>query len=360
MPRWSVLMVVLATWSCGSGSARDATDTSRPAARSATGGADLTGAGATFPYPLYGRWISEYAAKARVNINYRDIGSGGGIKQLSEETVDFGATDAPMSDAEMAAAKGGPVLHFPMVAGVVAIAYNLPGVTQPLRLTGGLLVGIFMGRFTKWNDPRIAAVNPGVKLPASDILVVHRSEASGTTYVLTDYLSSISPTWKAGPGKGKQVQWPVGLGAMGNEGVAGQIKQTPGTIGYIELAYAKQGRLNVAELENASGKFVAPTAAAASAAAEASMASLPANTDFRVSIVNAGGPDTYPIVSFTWILVYQHARDAAKTKKLSDFIRWALTDGQKDAAALDYAPLPASMVTRLVPRLDSLTAGANE
>jgi phosphate transport system substrate-binding protein len=318
----------------------------------------LTGAGATFPYPLYNRWVSEFRAKTGAKINYQNIGSGGGIKQLSEQTVDFGATDAPMTDAEMSGARGGAVIHIPTVVGLVALTYNVPELTAPLKLTGPVVAEIFLGKITRWNDPRLAALNPGVKLPARDILVVHRTEGSGTTFILSDYLASQSPAWKAGPGVGKDIKWPVGLGARGNEGVAGQVKQTPGSFGYVELAFAKQNRLATAEVQNASGKFVAPSAEAATAAAEAAAASLPANSDYRVSIVNQTGEQTYPISSFTWMLVYQNMTDAKKAKTLADFIRFGLSnEGQAAAAPLDYAPLPAALAAKLLARVDSL-AGA--
>ena len=333
-------------------------DSSASTAGVPSGGIDLTGAGATFPYPIYSRWFAEYAAKTGIKINYQDIGSGGGIKQLSEQTVDFGASDAPMSDEELAGAKGGPVAHIPMVVGVVAIAYNLPALTQPLKLTGPLVADIFLGKITKWNDPRITALNPGARLPASDILVVHRSEGSGTTFIFTDYLSAVSPAWKAGPGQGKSVQWPTGIGERGNEGVSGHIKQTPGAIGYVELAYVKQNRLSAAALQNASGEFVEPSAASATAAAEAAIAKLPANSDYRVSIVNSPGAQTYPITSFTWFLVYAKMSDVSKAKKLDAFMRWALTDGQKNAAALDYAPLPPALAASLTSRIDSIAGQA--
>jgi phosphate transport system substrate-binding protein len=308
---------------------------------------------------LYSKWFDDYAKKTGVKINYQPIGSGGGIKQLQEETVDFGASDAPMSDAEMAGAKGGPVMHIPMVAGVVTIAYNLPDLKQPLKLTGSLVADIFSGRITKWNDSRIAAVNAGLTLPATDILVVHRSEGSGTTYIFSDYLSSVSSTWKASPGKGKELQWPVGLGAKGNDGVAAQVKATPGAVGYVELAYVKQNSLTAAQLQNASGKFVAPTADAATAAVDAAVSKLPANADYRISIVNSPGADSYPIASLTWLLVYRKQADATKAKKLTDFIRWALENGGASATALDYAPLPKPLVTKLTARLDSVsTSGA--
>ncbi|MEP6492970.1 MAG: phosphate ABC transporter substrate-binding protein PstS [bacterium] len=359
MKRLSLLAAVLAAWACGSDSGKKAAgDSAQPAAASSSGGAvELTGAGATFPQPIYSKWFLEYAAKTGVRINYQPLGSGAGIKQLSEQTVDFGASDAPMSDSDMAKTRGGAVLHIPTVVGVVAIAYNLPEVTHPLKLTGGLVADIYLGKITKWNDSRIAAVNAGVTLPPTDILVAHRSEGSGTTFIFTDYLSNVSKAWTTGPGKGKEVQWPVGLGAKGSDGVAAQVKQTHGAIGYVELAYAKQNQISTALIQNASGQFVAPSAEAATAAADAAVAKLPANTDYRISIVNASGATVYPITSFTWLLVYKTQPDAAKAKKLADFIRWALTDGEKDAAALDYAPLPASLVTRLTARIDSLSAG---
>ena len=351
---------MLGVWACSSESSqRQPGDTSKPAAATATGGsgggADLTGAGATFPAPLYIKWFNEYAVKSGVKINYQSLGSGAGIQQVSQQTVDFGASDAPMSDAEMAQAKGGPILHIPTVVGLVVIVYNLPGITQPLKLSGSLIADIFLGKVTKWNDPRLATLNPGVNLPATDILVVHRSDGSGTTYIFSDYLSAVNPAWKDGPGKGKDLQWPVGMGGKGNEGVAGQVKQSPYAIGYTELAYAQQNKLSAALVQNAAGHFVAPSADAATAAAEDAAAKLPPNTDYRVSIVNAAGAATYPITSFTWLLVYKNQQDAAKAKKLADAIRWALTDGEKDAAALAYAPLPASLVARLTPRIDSLS-----
>jgi phosphate transport system substrate-binding protein len=319
---------------------------------------DLTGAGATFPQPIYSKWFSDYAAKTGVKINYQSIGSGGGIRQLSEQTVDFGATDAPMSDAELAKAKGGPIMHIPTVLGAVVVTYNLPELKRPLRLDGTTLADVFLGKITKWNDARIAALNPGVKLPATDILVVHRSDGSGTTYVFTDYLASVSADWAAKPGKGKEVQWPVGLGGKGNEGVTGQVKQLPNSIGYVELAYAKQNKLAYADIRNAKGEFVSPTIAAVTAAAAGAAAKLPANTDYRISIVNASGKGAYPISSFTWLLVYRNQTDATKGKKLLDFVKWALTDGEKSAATLDYAPLPAAMAKQLIKQLGSVSLAA--
>jgi len=349
---FAVLLSLALVAACGDGSKKPA-DSGAPAAAT-TSGADLTGAGATFPYPLYSKWFNEYAAKTGVKINYQPIGSGGGIRQLSEQTVDFGATDAPMTDAELAKAKGGPVLHIPTVLGAVVIIYNVPGLTQPLKLNGETIAAIYQGQITKWNDARIEALNPGVALPASDILVVHRSDGSGTTYVFTDYLAAVSPAWAAKPGKGKEVQWPVGLGAKGNEGVSGQVKQTPGAIGYAELAYASQNKLSTAAVANAASEYVAPTIASVTAAAAGAAAKLPANTDYRVSIVNAPGTGVYPISSFTWIIVYDKQTNAEKGKRLVVFLRWALTDGQGSAAPLDYAPLPESMRSALVTRLGTI------
>ena len=352
MHRSLVSMLALALIvGCGDGA--KTADSASPAP-STTSGADLTGAGATFPYPLYSKWFNEYAVKTGVKINYQSIGSGGGIRQLSERTVDFGATDAPMSNAELAKAKGGAILHFPTVLGAVVIIYNLPELTQPLTLNGELIAAIFQGQVTRWNDPRIAAQNSGVKLPATDILVVHRSDGSGTSYVFTDYLAAVSRAWAVKPGKGKEVQWPVGLGAKGNEGVAGQVKQTPGAIGYTELAYATQNKLATASVTNAAGESVAPTIASVTAAAAGAASNLPATTDYRVSIVNAPGKGVYPISSFTWIIVDEKQSDGAKGKQLVDFLRWALTDGQSMAAALDYAPLPDAMREKLTTRLGTI------
>ena len=321
-------------------------------------GVALTGAGATFPQPIYGKWFHDYATATGVQINYQSIGSGGGIKQLQEGIVDFGASDSPMTDAEIAAAKHGNVLHFPTVMGAVVITYNLPNVTAPLRLTGQEIADIFNGTITKWNDARLAALNPSVKLPPDDILVVHRSDGSGTTYIFTDYLQAASKTWSTdagGPGRGKEVNWKVGLGGKGNEGVAGQVKQTPGSIGYVELAYAKQNSLPVAHIKNAAGEFVEPTIASITAAAEGVTASLGADADYRISIVNGPGAGAYPISSLTWILIYQNAPDAAKARTLVEFMRWMYSTGQQSAASLDYAPLPAALSQRLTERLATIS-----
>ena len=315
-------------------------------------GVDLTGAGATFPNPIYTAWTHAYDLATKVKVNYQSIGSGGGIRQISEQTVDFGATDGPMSDEELAKAKGGAIMHFPTVLGADVMIYNVPEITQPLKLTGSVIADIFLGKITKWNDTRLATLNAGVRLPSADILVVHRSDGSGTTYIFTDYLAAVSPEWSTIVGKGKEVKWPVGLGAKGNEGVAGQVKQTPGSIGYTELTYARQNKLPYAHVQNAAGKFVEPTIESITAAAAG--VKLPPTTDYRVSIVNAAGADAYPISSFTWLLVYRTQTDPTKGKKLKDFMRWFYAEGQKFAPALDYGPLPAALTKRLMARLDSI------
>ncbi|MFL5614409.1 MAG: phosphate ABC transporter substrate-binding protein PstS [Gemmatimonadaceae bacterium] len=327
-------------------------------AATASSDAQLTGAGATFPAPIYQKWFADYAAKTGVKINYQPIGSGGGIRQLSEQTVDFGASDAPMSDDEMSKAKGGPVQHIPTVLGAVCITYNLSEVSKTLNLTGDLVGDIFLGKVTKWNDSRIAALNKGLSLPNRDIIVVHRSDGSGTSYIFTDYLSAVSQAWKGGPGKGKDVNWPTGLGAKGNEGVTGQVKQTPGAVGYVELAYARQNKLPTAALRNAAGQFVAPSIEAVTAAAAGVAQKLTANSDYRLSIVNAPGAQAYPISSFTWLLVYKTQPNADKGKKIMDFLKWALHDGEQEAATLDYAPLPAALVTRLDSTLTTIKVGS--
>ena len=322
-----------------------------------SGGQDLNGAGATFPYPIYSKWFSDYARETGVRINYQSIGSGGGIRQLTEGTVDFGASDAPMSDAEMAKLKA-PVLHLPTVLGAVVVTYNVPGVDAALKLSGPVLADIFLGKITKWDDSRIAALNEGATLPSSDILVVHRSDGSGTTYIFSDYLAAVSPAWKSAPGKGKELSWPTGLGAKGNEGVAGQVKQMPGAIGYVELAYAKQNGLPYASIQNAAGGFVAPTIESVTAAAAGAASDLPADTDYRISIVNAPGADAYPISSFTYLLVYANQPDAKKGKALVGFLNWYLREGEKSAAALDYAPLPPSIVAQLEKRIGTIAMAA--
>jgi phosphate transport system substrate-binding protein len=322
-----------------------------------SGGVALTGAGATFPLPLYSKWFSDYATETGIQINYQSIGSGGGIRQITEGTVDFGATDGPMTDEQLGRAKHGRIMHFPTVLGADAIAYNVPSVGQPIKLTGSVIADIFLGKIKKWNDPRIAQLNSGMSLPSSDIIVVHRSDGSGTTYVFTDFLSTLSPEWARTVGKGTEVRWPAGLGAKGNEGVSGQIKQTPGAVGYIELAYATQNRLAYAAVQNAAGSFVLPSIESVTAAAASALPKLGPTTDYRVSIVNPSGADSYPIASFTWLLVYQRHPDAAKGRTIADFLRWAYTKGQPKAPPLDYAPLPAALAEQLRRRVDSLQVG---
>lgn len=320
---------------------------------SAAGPLTINGAGATFPYPLYSKWFYEYSnANPGVRFNYQSIGSGGGIKQITEGTVDFGATDAPMKEKEMAKLPG-PIFHLPMAMGAVAVVYNLQGQGSGLRLTPDLLAAIFLGKITRWNDPKLAELNKTVTLPNADIVVAHRSDGSGTTDIFTNYLTAVNTEWQAKVGQGKAVNWPVGIGGKGNEGVAGVVKQTPGAIGYVELAYAKQNRMTVASLRNRDGNFVAPTIEGTSAAAAGAAGTMPA--DYRVSIVNAPGKDSYPIAGLTWLLVYKDQRDEAKGKALVQFLKWAIHDGQKMEAALDYAPLPKPVVEMMEKTLHQIS-----
>ena len=320
----------------------------------AGGSVSLQGAGATFPNPLYQKWLSEYGKlHPNMKIDYQSIGSGGGIKQLKEQTVDFGASDAPMKDEDLKSAPG-EIVHIPTVLGAVVITYNLAGVSQTLRFSPEVIADIFLGKIKKWNDPKIVADNPGVTLPANDVTVVHRSDGSGTSAVFTDYLSKVSSEWKEKVGSGPSPSWPIGIGGKGNEGVTGQVKNTPNTIGYVELAYAVQNKLPVAQVKNVSGNFVTPSIDTVTAAASASAASIP--EDLRVSITNAAGPQTYPISSFTYILVYKNQKDAAKGKALVDFLWWGIHDGEHFAKELQYAPLPADIVTRAEAKINSVTA----
>ena len=315
----------------------------------ATGGATLAaqkvqinGVGATFPYPIYSKWFSEYnKLHPNVEINYQSLGSGAGVKQLTEQTVLFGASDYPLTPEQQAAAPG-TILHFPTVLGAVVPIYNIPGVSAELKFTGPLLADIFLGKVTKWNDAQITGLNAGVNLPATDITVVHRSDGSGTTYIWVDYLSKISPEWKKKVGIASAVKWPVGVGAKGNEAVAGLVKQTPGAIGYVEPVYAKQNQIAFGSVKNANGKFVKASPEAVTAAAAAAAGKMPA--DFRVSITNPPGDDVYPIASFTWLLMYQDPKDKPKAKVMTEFLKWALTDGQKFAVDLGYSPLPKQVV----------------
>ena len=309
----------------------------------------INGAGATFPYPIYSKWFDEYArVDPSVRFNYQSIGSGGGQKQILEQTVDFGASDGPMSDENLAKAKG-KILHIPTVAGAVVVTYNLPD-SPKLKLDGPVVADIFLGQITKWNDKRIAALNPGVKLPDTDIIVAHRSDGSGTTYIFTDYLTSVSKDWADKVGKGTSVKWPTGLGAKGNEGVAGQVKQLPGTIGYVELVYAHQNKLPFADLKNSSGKFI--TASLDSVTEALASATIP--DDFRFSMVNAPGEKAYPVSGATWLLVYEQQKDPAKGKKLVEFLNWAASKGEGMASSLDYAPLPDSVQKRVQERIKTI------
>jgi phosphate transport system substrate-binding protein len=304
----------------------------------------LNGAGATFPYPMYSKWFSEYnKLHSDIQFNYQSIGSGGGIRQVLAGTVDFGATDGPMTDEQLAQAKA-KVLHIPTVLGADVPAYNIPGVTEELKFTPELLANIFLGKITSWNDAAIAKANPGVNLPNQPVIVIHRSDGSGTTYIWSDYLSKVSSDWKNQVGKGTSVKWPVGLGGKGNEGVAGMIRQMQGSIGYVELIYAVQNHIAYGSVKNAGGEFVKASLASVTAAA-ASVKNMPA--DFRVSITNAPGKDAYPIASFTWLLIPTPSKDAAKGKIIADFLNWMVDDGQKMTADLSYAPLPDSVVAKV-------------
>jgi len=322
-----------------------------------TGGrVTLTGAGATFPAPIYGKWFSDYGQGHGLQVNYQSIGSGGGIQQVTAGTVDFGASDAPMTPEEEAKVPG--ILQLPTVLGAVAVTYNVPGLTQPLKLSGEVLGRIFLGTITKWNDPAIAADNAGARLPATSIAVVHRSDGSGTTFVFTDYLSQVSPEWKSAVGTGKSVKWPGGLGAKGNEGVAGAVKQTGGSIGYVELAYAMQNQLAMASLKNAAGQFVAPSVDATAAAA-AGVSERVAGGDFRVSLVNAPGAATYPISTWTYLLVHPHWEDCGKAQAFVALVGWALTQGGDAARQLNYAPLPDQVRNGVMQKLGTVTCGPN-
>lgn len=309
----------------------------------------INGAGSTFDFPVLSKWFELYSkVDADASFNYQSIGSGGGLRQFVAQTIDFGASDAPMSDAMIAKAPGKPV-HIPIVLGGEPLIYNLPG-NPRIKLDADTVSGIYLGQITKWNDPKIVALNPGVDLPNLPVIVVHRSDGSGTTFIFADYLSSVSRAWASSVGKGTSVKWPVGLGGKGNEGVAGQVKQLSGAIGYVELAYAQQNKMTFAELKNAGGNFITPNAASISAA----MATAKIPDDFRFSIVNASGDQAYPISGASWVLIYQKQPDADKGKKIVSFLRWALTDGQKYLIDLGYAPLPGNVVQRELKMLDTI------
>jgi phosphate transport system substrate-binding protein len=349
------MLAAMGLVACGKGDAnRVGSDSS---SRGSTGGATaLTGAGATFPNPIYTKWFADYAAKKGVRINYQSIGSGGGIRQFTEGTVDFGATDSPMADSAIAKVNNN-VIHLPTVLGAVVVTYNLSGLSAPLRFDGATLADIFLGKIKRWNDRRIAALNPGVTLPDIELIVVHRSDGSGTSFIWTDYLSKVSPEWKTKIGPAASVNWPIGLGGKGNEGVTQQVKQVEGTIGYVELIYALSNDLPVSQLKNAAGNFIEPNLESTSAAAAG--LNLSADTDFRVSITNSSSPNAYPAASFTWLLVERDNPDAAKARALKDFLAWMITDeAQGMASVLHYAPLPADIRNLVGQRIASLPGGA--
>jgi phosphate transport system substrate-binding protein len=309
----------------------------------------LNGAGATFPYPIYSKWFSEYnKLHPNVQINYQPIGSGGGIRQISAQTVFFGATDGPMTNDQLLAAPG-HIFHFPTVLGAVVPVYNIPGTSAALKFNGPLLGDIFLGKITRWNDAAIAKINPGVNLPATDMTVVHRADGSGTSYIWADYLAKVSPEWKQKVGVNTSVNWPVGVGGKGNEGVEGMVKQTPGSIGYVELIYALQNKSTYGSVQNMAGDFVSADVDSVTAAAAAAVANMP--KDFRVSITNAPGKGVYPISSFTWILLYENPKDKNQARVFVDFMKWALADGQKFASGLGYAPLPAGVAKQELEQL---------
>jgi phosphate transport system substrate-binding protein len=313
---------------------------------------DLTGAGATFPYPLYSKWFDVYNQKFGIKVNYQSLGSGAGIQQLTQKTVDFGASDAAMTD-EQIKTTGAEVLHIPTTMGPVAVTYNVQGIDKGLKLSGETLAGIFLGTIKKWNDPKIAADNSGVKLPDADMVVVHRSDGSGTSNIFTDYLSNVSPDWKSKVGMGTSVNWPAGLGAKGNEGVAGGVKDNPGSIGYVELAYAVQNKLPFAFIKNQAGQFIEPSLDATTAAAAALASKMP--EDLRVSIVNAPGDRSYPISGYTYLLVYKNQLDGPKGQSLVNFLWWAVHDGEGYAKDLMYAPLPPDVVAKDEVKIKSIT-----
>lgn len=342
---------LLGLTACSQQSAPDSSAGSQTTASADSGsGVLINGAGSSFDNPAFMLWKENYTqSHPGVRINYQSVGSGAGIKQLMSQTVDFGASDAPMTDEAMKQAPG-KILHIPVVAGAVTVTYNLPG-DPKLKFDPETLSGIYLGTITKWNDPKIAALNPGANLPDTAIVVVHRSDGSGTTFIFTDYLSSVSPEWKSKVGKNTTVDWPVGVGGKGNEGVSGQVKQLPGSIGYVELAYAEQNKLPISDLKNSAGQFVAPSPESVSKA----MATANIPEDFRFSMVNAPGDGSYPIAGASWVLIYQKQSNAEKGKALVDFLKWCVTEGQKLSPKLDYAPLPDNVQQRELKLLDTVT-----
>lgn len=347
--RYSTAALMLVTAAACSGDKADKATDARPPAGSA-GSVDLTGAGATFPNPIYTKWFDAYAKATGIRINYQSIGSGGGIRQFTEGTVDFGATDGPMSDVQIAAVQGN-ALHVPTVLGAVVVTHNLPALAgKPLRLDGDVIAGIFLGRITKWNDPKLVALNPGLSLPNTDLIVVHRSDGSGTSFVFTDYLAKVSPEWKSKVGASTSVNWPIGLGGKGNEGVTQQVKQTEGSLGYVELIYAISNNLPYAHVKNTAGSFIEPNLKSVTAAG--SSATFGPDTDYRVSVTNAPGADAYPIASYTWLLIRPTNPDTVKGRKIRDFVHWMLTpEAQRMAADLHYAPLPVPLIESVQQRV---------
>lgn len=338
--------------SCGGSGSKSASDGTASTSAQSDDNA-LLGAGSTFVYPLFSKMFAEYGQTHPIKVNYQSIGSGGGILQLTNKTVDFGGSDAPLND-EQTKAIGVPVLHIPMASGADVVSYNVPGITKPLKMTPDLIAGIFLGKITNWNDPKIAAANPGVKLPTLQLVVIHRSDGSGTTYIWTDYLTKISPEWASKVGKATSVNWPAGLGGKGNEGVAGLVKQTPGAVGYIELSYALQNKMPVAIVQNKSGKFITPDLKSITAASNIDLPE-----DAKVSLTDTSNPDGYPISSFTWALIYKEqnykGRSAARAKQLLDLLWWNIHDGQKNCEPLNYATLSASALKVAENNLKSAT-----
>ncbi len=349
------VLLALPTYGCGKKDSAPTTESSS-AAPAAPKIVALNGAGATFPYPLYSKWMSAYnGLRPEIRINYQSIGSGGGIRQIMARTVDFGATDSPMTEDEQ---KKSPakLVHIPTTLGSVVITYNLDGVSQPIQLASDVVADIFLGKIKRWNDTRIASANSAIKLPAKDIAVIYRSDGSGTTGVFTDYLVKVSPEFKEKVGQGKSVKWPVGLGAKGNEGVTGQVKTAPNSISYVEFAYAEQNKLPIAKIKNKSGNFIAPSIAASTAAA----AGVELPESLYASITDSAGPDAYPISSYTYLLVYEDLVDPVKGPAIAEFIWWAAHDGQKQCEPLGYAPLPVKVVAQVEARLKSLTVGGKK